>query len=78
MISTMDLIEALKKFPTNTEWEVVGNRCIACEYGVIDLESMVGNDMSFIIKDHKRQDKGRYKISVGRGNTRLIPNKGEG
>ena len=45
MLTTKDLIEALSKYPDGAEWEVVGDRCIASELGVIDLEAMVGNDL---------------------------------
>ena len=63
MLTTKDLIEALSKYPDGTEWEVVGDRCITSELGVIDLEAMVGNDLGGS-RDESIIAYGRYDITM--------------
>lgn len=46
MRTTKDLIKILSLYPDGTEWEVMGDRILACELGIIDMEAMGDNDMS--------------------------------
>jgi hypothetical protein len=46
MLTTKDLINELSKYPEDTEWEVLGNRLMASELGIIDVEPMKDNDFT--------------------------------